>query len=59
MDKTYSDWLNSQTYMMSYVGQDNDSHVKDKIATIIEKLVQCVEPAISDEGGKLVNNFLF
>lgn len=45
--------------MMSYVGQDNDSHVKDKIATIIEKLVQCVEPAISDEGGKLVNNFLF
>lgn len=43
--------------MMSNVGQDNDSHVKEKIAAIIEKLVQCVEPTISGEGGKLVNSF--
>ena len=52
MDKTYSEWLNSQSYMMSSVGQDNDSHVKEKIATIIEKLVQGVEPTTSVEGGK-------
>lgn len=59
MDKTYSEWLNSQSYMMSNVGQDNDSHVKDKIATIIETLVQGVEPTASGEGGKLVNSFQF
>ena len=56
LDKTYGEWLNSQSYMMSNVGQDNDSHVKEKIAAIIEKLVQCVEPTISVEGGKLVNS---
>jgi len=51
LDKTYREWLNRQSYMMSNVGQDNDSHVKEKIAAIIEKLVQCVEPTISGEGG--------
>lgn len=57
LDKTYREWLNRQSYMMSNVGQGNDSHVKEKIAAIIEKLVQCVEPTISGEGGKLVNSF--
>lgn len=59
MDKTYSEWLNSQSCMMSNVGQDNDCHVKEKIATIIEMLVQGVEPTTSGEGGKLVNSFQF
>ena len=43
--------------MMSNVGQDNDFHVKEKLATIIEKLVQGVEPTTSGEGGKF--NFKF
>lgn len=54
MDKTYCEWLNSQTCMMSNVGQDIDSLVKEKIVAIVEKLVQCVEPTISNEGGKLL-----
>ena len=44
---------------MSNVGQDNDCHVKEKIATIIEMLVQGIEPTTSGEGGKLVNSFQF
>ena len=54
MDKKYSEWLNSQTYMTSTVGQDIDSHIKEKIAAVIEKLVQCVELTILDEGGEFV-----
>ena len=56
LDKTYSEWLNSQGYMVSNVSQDNDSHVKEKIAAIIEMLVQSVEPTISGDGGELVNS---
>ena len=59
MDKTYSEWFNSQSYMMSNGCQDNDSHVKEKITTIIEMLVQGVEPTTSGEGGKLVNCLQF
>ena len=58
LDTTYSEWLNRQSYMMSNVGQDNDSHVKEKIAAIIEKLVECVEPTVSGEGGELVKQLL-
>ncbi|XP_078360633.1 TELO2-interacting protein 2-like [Oculina patagonica] len=51
LDKKYSDWLKSQSYVKSCDGQDDDAHDKEKIAAVIEKLVQCGEPTISDEGG--------
>lgn len=54
MDKKYCEWSNSQTCTMSNVGQVIDSLVKEKIVAIVEKLVQCVEPTISDEGGELL-----
>ncbi|KAJ7393650.1 TEL2-interacting protein 2 [Desmophyllum pertusum] len=52
LDRKYSDWLNSQSYLKSCDGQYDNSRNKDKLAAIIEKVVQCVaEPTISDEGG--------
>ena len=52
LDKKYSDWLKSQGFVKSCDGQDADSHDKEKIAAVIEKIVQCVEPTIPDEGGQ-------
>lgn len=53
LDKKYSDWLKSQSYVKSCDGQlDADSHDKERIAAVIEKIVQCGEPTISNEGGQ-------
>ena len=53
LDNKCGNWSKSQLCD----GQDVD--YKEKIATVIEKIVQCVEPAISDEGGQYKINLIF
>ncbi|XP_027058311.1 TELO2-interacting protein 2-like [Pocillopora damicornis] len=51
VERRYSDWLNGQGYSKSCENLDEKSQDREKIAAVIENLVQCAEPFIEDEGG--------
>ncbi|XP_066029475.1 TELO2-interacting protein 2 isoform X3 [Pocillopora verrucosa] len=51
LERRYSDWLNGQGYSKSCENLDEKSQDREKIAAVIENLVQCAEPFIEDEGG--------
>ena len=51
----YRDWLKKQHFRTKPCDsdQDEESHYKEKIAAIFEKLVEFAEPVILDEHGEL------
>lgn len=55
MDVKYRDWINKLDSRTKPCGgdQDEESHFKEKIAAIFEKLVEFAEPVILDEHGEL------
>lgn len=55
MDVKYRDWINKQDFRTKPCDgdQDEESHYKEKIAAIFEKLVEFAEPVILDEHGEL------
>lgn len=52
LERRYIDWLNGQGYSKSCENLDEKSQDREKIAAVIENLVQCAEPFIEDEGGE-------
>ena len=52
MEEKYRDWINNHSKPCDG-DQDEESHYKEKIATIFEKLVECAEPTIPDEQSEL------
>lgn len=55
LDVKYRDWINKQEFRTKPCDgdQDEESHYKEKIAAIFEKLVEFAEPVILDEHGEL------
>ena len=55
LDLKYRDWINKQDCRTKPcdADQDEESHYKEKIAAIFEKLVEFAEPVILDEHGEL------